>query len=652
MIGKPITLIIPPELHEQEREILRKLGRGERIDHFDTVRITKDGRRLPVSLTISPVRDAHGVVIGASKVARDISERKFAEFALKESERRLAIEVHALARLADWSTRLWGCTTLDEGMEEILDGVVELLGAQHGNIQLLNGAGDSLNLVAHRNFPPEFLEFFREVSLTSNASCARAMRSGKRVIIEDVSRDELYRPYRALAEAAGYRAVLSTPLRAANGPLLGMVSVHFTATGRPSEQEMRRLDLYLRQAGDFIARCHMEKTLREREENLQEADRRKNEFLALLAHELRNPLAPIRFALATARRAGTTAEQRSKVQDVIDRQVTHMTRLLDDLLDVSRITEGKLTLKKTTTELTLVLGAAIETARPLLDAKGHSLEIELPKQPVRFTADAVRLAQVFSNLLINAAKYTPRGGRIGVRAECGAGEVVVRVTDNGIGIAAEVMPRLFQIFSQAQAAQSEGGLGVGLSLARGLVALHGGTIEAYSGGAGQGSEFVVTLPLHTASATAEESVAAAPPATPAALRVLVVDDNRDAADTCATLLEVSGHRARTAYSGRQGLKLAREFAPHIVLLDIGLPDLSGYEVARELRALPGGGEMLLVAVTGWGQEEDRRRAYAAGFDQHMTKPLAAEALEQILAPLSAAAAATRAPGTAVRLERG
>jgi PAS domain S-box-containing protein len=457
VIGKPITMIIPPELHAEEQQILEKLGRGERIEHFDTVRVTKDGRRIAISLTVSPVQAADGTIIGASKVARDVSERKLAEERLRESE-----------------------------------------------------------------------------------------------------------------------------------------------------------------------------------EALRLADRRKDEFLALLAHELRNPLAPIRYALAANKKPGRTSEQRRQAEAIIERQVAHMSRLLDDLLDVSRITRGALELKKTRSELTSIIGAAIETARPVLDAKHHTLVLDLPSQPVQLQADVVRLAQVFSNLLINAAKYTDPGGRIQLRAFQKDDEVVVSVRDNGIGISADMLPRVFNMFFQTHSAlaRAEGGLGVGLSLVRGLLALHGGTVEARSEGPDRGSEFTVRLPLGDATPAVTDADAEAEQiSADAGLKILVVDDNRDAADTCAMLLETSGHHVQTAYTGRQALELARVFRPHAVLLDIGLPDVDGYTLAGQVRAMPWGRGTVLVAVTGWGQEEDRQRAVAAGFDHHLVKPISAETVETLLQSL-------------------
>ncbi|HUN75909.1 MAG TPA: PAS domain S-box protein, partial [Steroidobacteraceae bacterium] len=411
VLGKSITIIIPPERLAEETQILATLRRGERIDHFETTRITKDGRRIEVSLTVSPVRDAAGVIIGASKIARDITDRKYAERMLREREQAL-----------------------------------------------------------------------RDAHAELQSRTAQLERANERLREEIAQRES--------AEAA-----------------------------------------------------------------LREADRRKDEFLALLAHELRNPLAPIRYALAINKKADRTVEQRSRAEEVIERQVTHMSRLLDDLLDVSRITRGTLELKTSPTELTLVLGAAIETARPLLDAKRHTLSLDLPKDAVRLQADTVRLEQIFSNLLINAAKYTDPGGHIALTATLEPDEITVAVRDDGIGITSDMMPRLFTMFAQAEAAlvRAEGGLGVGLSLVRGLVELHGGTIQARSEGAGRGSEFIVRLPRTERDARAAQRPGCGSGAAVrcASLKILVADDNRDAADTCATLLEVLGHHVQRVYTARR-----------------------------------------------------------------------------------------------------
>jgi PAS domain S-box-containing protein len=638
-IGQPISIIIPSELRHEELNILERVSRGERVEHFDTFRVTKAGQRIAISLTISPIRNSQGVVIGASKVARDISERKRGEQALVESEHRLAAEADALARLNELSTTLWRSSSLSDGLDEILTAIIALLGADKGNIQLLDAEGSTLTIVVQRGFQPEFLKFFHEVSTTDDSACGRALRSGQRIVIEDIETDGPYAPLRAIARAAGYRSVISTPLMSADGTALGMASTHFGSIHRPSEQELRRFDLYIRQASDFIQRCKLEQDLRRGEEALRDADRRKDEFLALLAHELRNPLAPIRYALAANKKPGRTPEQLKRSEEIMERQVTHMSRLLDDLLDVARITRSTLELKKTPTDLTFVVGSAIDTARPILEAKKHTLSLDLPKRAVRLEADPVRLAQVFSNLLINAAKYTDPGGQVQLRAAQEGSEIVVAIRDNGIGISADMMPRLFKMFEQAQGAlgRSEGGLGIGLALVRGIVTLHGGRVEARSAGPGTGSELIVRLPVGTPPAEISDMQAGEQNFAPGAgLKILIVDDNRDAADSCAALLELSGHRVQTAYTGRRALELAETFRPHAILLDIGLPDLDGYQLAATIRAAPWGRVVVLIAVTGWGQEEDRRRAFEAGCDHHLTKPIEAQTVEALLQALDPA----------------
>lgn len=623
-VGKPITIIIPPDRLNEEAHIIDTLKRGERIDHYETTRITKDGREVEVSLTVSPVRDASGTVLGASTIARDITARKLSEALLRDREQRLTHEAKALTRLNELSSQLWGCRDLHQGIELMLDAAIELIGADKGNVQLL-GADGTLRIEAQRAFGREFLECFKEVAIDDESACGRAIRFREPVIIEDVELDEAYAPLRPIAHSAGYRAVVSTPLISADGTAQGVLSIHFSGVHRPTELELNRLALYVRHASDFVHRCKVERMLRQ-------ADQRKDEFLALLAHELRNPLAPIRYALTANRKADRTPEQRRCADDIIERQVTHMSRLLEDLLDVSRITRGRLELKKEPTELTSVLAAAIETARPLLDSKQHRLSLDFPKEAVRFQADPIRLAQVFSNLLINAAKYTDPRGHIQLSVACEGGEVVVRVRDTGVGISPEVMPRIFEMFSQAEPAleRSQGGLGVGLALVRGLVALHEGTVQVRSEGTGRGSEFTVRLPLREPASQIPQCNRIDDATSGAGLRIIIVDDNRDAADTCATVLELSGHHVQTAYTPHQAIELAEDFCPHAMLLDIGLPELDGYTLAKKIRQTAWGQEVVLVAVTGWGQSEDRRRALEAGFDHHLTKPVAPEAIESVL----------------------
>jgi PAS domain S-box-containing protein len=367
------------------------------------------------------------------------------------------------------------------------------------------------------------------------------------------------------------------------------------------------------------------------EEALRESDRRKDEFLATLAHELRNPLAPIRQASSISRAAVASEEQKRWSHDVIDRQVHHMALLLDDLLDISRITRGRLELRPQMTNLTSIIETAVETARPVIEAKRHALKIEVPDKLASFAADPLRLAQVLSNLLTNAAKYTDPEGEIRLRATCSADTVTFSVADNGIGIPPAALDDVFAMFSQVKSAQdrSEGGLGIGLALAKGLIHLHRGTLDVRSEGTGRGSEFIVTLPRRTLNSVPEETT---PRASELSVRrrVLIADDNRDAADSLAMLLRMDGHDVAVVHDGRQAVATIDSFRPEIAVLDIGMPELNGYDVAREVRQGPLGKSITLIALTGWGQASDKARAAAAGFDHHFTKPLEPDSLAQML----------------------
>ena len=363
---------------------------------------------------------------------------------------------------------------------------------------------------------------------------------------------------------------------------------------------------------------------------LREAGRRKDVFLATLAHELRNPLAPIRTGVAILRMTG--AEPRSQtVLAMMERQLAHMARLLDDLLDVSRISRGKITLHRERIDLRDVVDAAVEVNRPLIDQMGHTLSVSAPSEPAFLNADPVRFAQILSNLLNNAAKYTPSGGRISLTAAHRGDEVEVSVTDNGIGIAGESLEAIFGMFTQvgSQSSNAQGGLGIGLSLAKGLVALHGGTIQAHSEGPGRGSEFRVRVPTRL-TLDADAAPPASTVSTPPGLKILVADDNRDAAETLSMLLELKGHEVQVAHDGEEALQRAEQFRPHMVLLDLGMPNMNGYEAGRRIRSSAWGAHTTLIAVTGWGREDDRRKASAAGFDGHLVKPVDTETLDEEL----------------------
>ena len=446
-IGRYVGFLMPEELLQEEQALLARVGRGERVTTFETVRCTKDGQRLDVSLSLSPIRNEFGVIIGASSIARDIRRRK-----------------------------------------------------------------------------------------------------------------------------------------------------------------------------------ELERTLRE-------TDRRKDAFLATLAHELRNPLAPIRNSVAALRLAKIDDPQLRRTGAIIERQVQQMARLLDDLLDVSRITHDKLELRREPVTIQTVLNMAVETSQPNIDEKSQTLSLTLPPQPIYVDADATRIAQVFSNILSNASKYSQPGATIRVAAEASAGEVVVTTIDDGIGISAETLPTIFEMFSQAPQAMAHapGGIGIGLALVKGLVELHGGRVTARSKGVGHGSSFEVRLPA--ATAPRESAAAVEPERSLNGRRILVVDDNRDGADSLAMILEIGGHSVETSYDGPSAVARAAIFAPHVVFLDLGMPGMDGFETARRIRALPQGAAMTLIALTGWGQDRDRHLTREAGFDAHLVKPIDPMAIEDLLTTL-------------------
>ena len=452
--GRSIMMLIPAERQDEETEILGRIRKGDKVVHFETQRLRKDGTLIDVSLTVSPVHDASGRVIGASKIARDISERKRSETLLIES------------------------------------------------------------------------------------------------------------------------------------------------------------------------------------------DRRKDEFIATLAHELRNPLAPIRNALQVM----WFAQDRKVMEEahsMVERQLAQMVRLVDDLLDVNRITRGTLELRRESVELASIVQSAVETSRPLIEAGRHLLTVDLPITPVRISADPMRLTQVLLNLLNNASKYTPRGGRIWLTAKVEGTEVVISCRDNGIGIPPDMLERVFTMFAQIDNAldRAQGGLGVGLSLVKSLVELHGGRVTARSAGPGKGSEFELRLPMLASEVRpAAPAAATARPVPNAGMqrRILVVDDNQDSADSSAMVMELMGHATATAYSGEQALEVGESFQPDVMLLDIGLPGMSGYDVARRVRAEDWGRDVVLIAVTGWGQEDDRRKSAESGFNHHLVKPIDTVELVGLLDKIKAA----------------
>ncbi|HET7307163.1 MAG TPA: PAS domain-containing protein [Gammaproteobacteria bacterium] len=435
-------------------------------------------------------------------------------------------------------------------------------------------------------------------------------------------------------------SLICVPL-VARGKTLGLLSLLAIESGRRygdsdlafAQDLARRAALAMDNARLYREAEDAAAALREQADELLQADRRKDEFLATLAHELRNPLAPLSTNLQLLRLTGADSQAARKAQAVMERQVNHLVRLLDDLLDVSRVSRGRIELRKSRVDLSTILTDAVEISRPAIDASEHRLDVDNPPEPVFVEADPARLKQVFVNLLNNAAKFTPRGGHLSLGVAVANGSVRVRVCDTGVGIAPEDLMHIFEMFSQSEneLQSGTGGLGIGLTLTKQLVEMHGGSIEATSEGRDCGSEFIVRLPLASAPETTRQ---AADPAGEAAAtprrRVLVIDDNEDIADSLAMLLEMMNHDVRAVYSGAAGLEAGADFEPHIVFMDIGMPEMNGHEAAREIRQQPWGENVSLIALTGWGQKEDRRRSREAGFDRHLVKPIDPAMLEQVI----------------------
>jgi PAS domain S-box-containing protein len=626
-IGQSVTMLIPEKHLDEEPEILDRLRRGERIDHYETIRRRKDGTLIDVSLTVSPIKDAQGRVIGASKIARDITRQKRTEATIRD-------QAHVLGLLDTTGKLISSNLDLQNVLQTVTDTATELTGAKFGAFfyNVIGEQGEAFLLYTLSGAPRESFEKF---GLPRNTPVFTPTFTGEGVVRSaDITNDPRYgtmAPHHGMPKGhLPVRSYLAVPVVSRSGEVMG--GLFF---GHPDADVFteRAEQLVVGVAGQAAvamdnARSYeaaqREIASRERAEAaLRANDQRKDEFLATLAHELRNPLAPIRQATVISASPNSTEEQKRWSHEVITRQVRHMSLLLDDLLDISRITRGTLELRTELTDLATVVNSAVETSSPSIEAKLHTLSIDLPHDPVQFAADPLRLAQAVSNLLTNAAKYTDPRGTIRLNASADDQSVQISVSDTGIGISSETLPGIFTMFSQVKSAQdrSEGGLGIGLALSKGVVQLHGGTIEARSEGPGKGSEFILRIPRRRMPTAVLRSVNTATPAPSTRRRVLIADDNRDAAESLAMLLEIEGHDVTLANDGRQALEAIEASPPEVALLDIGMPHFDGYEVARRVRGDSRNLGVFLIAVTGWGQEKDKARAQQAGFDLHFTKPI-------------------------------
>lgn len=581
-----------------------------------------------VAATIYPLKDEGGRIQEVVLVHDDITPRKRAEDALLEAHR--VLEDRVSQRTAEL---MQANEFLKALLENVQTGVVAC--NADGVLTMFNGVTRTLHGLPDEPVTPEqwtgqyrlFQSDGETPMALTDVPLVRALQGERVRDAEMVIWPEGQSPRTVQVSGQAFFDAQGVKLGA-------VVSMHdITARKRAEEALLKAHQELERRVRDRTAEVGRAN------QSLREADRRKDEFLATLAHELRNPLAPIRNSLQILKMSQVDAETARQIRDMMERQVHHLVRLVDDLLDVSRVMRGKIELRREKIELASVVARAVETAQPLLEVQGHRLEIDLPSASLLLDVDSVRLVQVIGNLLTNAAKYSEANGqiRLSARQECGG--AVLRVRDNGIGIAPEILPHVFELFVQADhsSTKSHGGLGIGLTLVKNLVEMHDGTVQAYSEGLGKGSEFVVRLPSvpqESQPGLARDSARdVAQPPEQSGHRLLVVDDNQDAANSLALLLRLQGHEVRVAFSGLAALEMTKTYTPDVIFLDIGMPGIDGYEAARRIREQPGLAKVTIAALTGWGQQEDRRRTSEAGFDHHFVKPPEPKLIESLLAEL-------------------
>ncbi len=622
--GENYVEVVHPEDRERFRATIRETIHRTGWHRIEYRVLWPDGSAHWLEARARVRRDAMGQAISLAGVCSDIHRGKQVQqdlqFLARASEQLAGLDdvpgtLDRIARLAVPHFADWCAIDLLQP-----DGTLQRVAAAH-----VNPAKAHLAHELARTFPAD---------PDSPVGVWNVLRTQRGEMVEEITEESLAAsvPDPELLDMLrrlGLYSYIGAPL-AVRGRALGVI----TFISAESRRRYRPEDLAL--AEDLARRAAVALDNAQLLSALRESDRAKDVFLATLAHELRNPLAPIWNGLSIIRRARGDPARIEQVGEIIERQVGQLSRLVDDLLDVSRISTGKFALRKEPTNLVHVIGAAVETSRPHIEAAHHKLSITFPNEPTDLVADPARLAQVFSNLLNNAARYTRRGGRIEVAVEALPGELVVRVRDNGMGIAPDMLGKVFGLFTQARQPGEgrQGGLGIGRALVEGLVRLHGGRVEAASPGLDQGSEFTVRLPRSERAADGRAATAApaAGPAMPAgARRLLVVDDNEAAADTVAELLRMAGNEVDVVHDGGAAVERAQAFRPDVVLLDIGLPDISGYEVARRIRRLEGVRQPILIALTGWGQQQDKEAAARAGFDHHRTKPVDPARLQELSA---------------------
>ena len=588
-LGQPLDRVfrIVNEVTRQpvENPALRALRQGVVVGLANhTILIKKDGSECPIDDSAAPIRNELGHVSGCVLIFRDVTAQRLIE---REKANQL-LTAQLLASIVESSN--------DPIISKSLDGIIQSWNAaaeQLFGYTADEAVGRHISLI----IPPE--------RLAEEEQIIGRLRQGKRI--------EHYETERVRSNGERITVSLTiSPIKDDSGNVIGASKI----------------------ARDVSQRKRLEDDLRRLAADLSATDRRKNEFLATLAHELRNPLAPMSNMLEVLKRTDGDTEIVKRAHDTLERQLGQMVRLVDDLLDLNRITHDRLELRRSEVELSSVIQQAVEVARPLIDAAGHKLTVDLPREPIYLNADRARLAQLFGNLLNNSSKYTSPEGSISLSAKRIDGEVLVTVKDNGAGIPQDKLDSIFDMFMQVDrtSEQSQAGLGIGLTLVKRLTEMHGGSIEARSAGEGQGSEFVVRLPMLSKPAVLSQPETAVESS--AGRRILIVDDNRDSADSLAMLLEITGNKTYVAHDGVEALDALEKYRPEVVLLDIGLPKLDGHEVCRRIRQKPWGKDIVVIALTGWGQEDDRRKSEEAGFNGHLVKPVDYDKLLELLSSLT------------------